>query len=227
MGSNASSVSRHRKSLDEGLNALQNNLLRMASLVDQAVDRSMQALRNRDQALAKKIIDGDAELNRLRYEVEEACLAVLATQQPAAGDLRTILAVDAIAVELERMGDHAEGIAKIVLRMGDEPPVKPLTEIPQMADLCRQMLKQSLDTFLSRDSEAARRVGETDDAIDTLYRELFDRLVAIMARDPSAVERGTYLLWIAHNLERIGDRITNIVERVIFMTTGQMGMIYP
>jgi phosphate transport system protein len=223
----SSTASRHRKSLDAGLAALQNDLLRMASLVDQAIDRSVQAWHNRDHALAQKTVDGDAELNRLRYSVEEACLAIIATQQPAAGDLRTILAIDAIAVELERMGDHAEGIAKIVLRMGDEIRVKPLPEIPQMAELCRQMLKQSLDTFLARDPEAARRVGETDDAVDTLYRELFDRLVAIMARDPSTVERGTYLLWIAHNLERIGDRITNIVERVIFMTTGQMGMIYP
>jgi len=222
-----SSTPRHRKSLDEGLNALQNDLLRLASLVDQAIDRSMLALRQRDLGLAQKIIDGDAELNRLRYEVEESCLAILATQQPAAGDLRAILAVETIAVELERMGDHAEGIAKIVLRMGDEPPVAPLVEIPQMAEICRRMLKQSLDTFLARDPEAARRVGEADDSIDALYRELFDRMVALMARDPSAVERGTYLLWIAHNLERIGDRITNIVERVIFMTTGQMGMIYP
>jgi phosphate transport system protein len=227
MGSHASPVPRRRKSLDEGLNALQNDLLRMASLVDQAIDRSMQALRSRDLGLAQKIIAGDAELNRLRYEVEESCLAILATQQPAARDLRAILAVETIAVELERMGDHAEGIAKIVLRMGDEPPVTPLVEIPQMAEICRRMLKQSLDTFLARDPEAARRVGEADDDIDTLYRELFDRMVAIMGRDPSAVERGTYLLWIAHNLERIGDRITNIVERVIFMTTGQMGMIYP
>jgi phosphate transport system protein len=222
-----SSTPRHRKSLDEGLNALQNDLLRLASLVDQAIDRSMLALRQRDLGLAQKIIAGDAELNRLRYEVEESCLAILATQQPAAGDLRAILAVETIAVELERMGDHAEGIAKIVLRMGDEPPVAALVEIPQMAEICRRMLKQSLDTFLARDPEAARRVGEADDSIDALYRELFDRMVALMARDPSAVERGTYLLWIAHNLERIGDRITNIVERVIFMTTGQMGMIYP
>jgi phosphate transport system protein len=227
MGSHASPVPRRRKPLDEGLNALQNDLLRLASLVDQAIDRSMQALRHRDHALAQKIIDGDAELNRLRYEVEESCLAILATQQPAAGDLRAILAVETIAVELERMGDHAEGIAKIVLRMGEEPPVTPVAEIPQMAEICRRMLKQSLDTFLARDPVAARRVGEADDSIDTLYRELFDRLVALMGRDPSAVERGTYLLWIAHNLERIGDRITNIVERVIFMTTGQMGMIYP
>jgi phosphate transport system protein len=222
-----SSTPRHRKSLDEGLNALQNDLLRLASLVDQAIDRSMLALRQRDLGLAQKIIDGDAELNRLRYEVEESCLAILATQQPAAGDLRAILAVETIAVELERMGDHAEGIAKIVLRMGDEPPVAALVEIPQMAEICRRMLKQSLDTFLARDPEAARRVGEADDSIDALYRELFDRMVALMARDPSAVERGPYLLWSAHNLERIGDRITNIVERVIFMTTGQMGMIYP
>jgi phosphate transport system protein len=227
MGSPSSSVPRRRKSLDEGLNSLQDDLLRMVSLVDEAIDRSMQALRRRDHALAQAIIEGDAELNRLRYEVEESCLAILATQQPAAGDLRAILAVETIAVELERMGDHAEGIAKIVLRMGDNPLITPVAEIPQMADLCRRMLKQSLDTFLARDPVAARRVGEMDDSIDALYRELFDRLVALMGRDPSAIESGTYLLWIAHNLERIGDRITNIVERVIFMTTGQMGMIYP
>lgn len=199
----------------------------MGGRVDQAIDQSIQAWRGRDRSLAEQVVAGDAELNRMRYEVEESCLALIATQQPAAGDLRAILAMDTIAVELERMGDHAEGIAKIVLRMGDEAPIPPLTEIPKMADLCRSMLKQSLDTFVARDPKAARRVGDQDDEIDQLYRELFDKLVAVMAQDPSLVERGTYLLWIAHNLERIGDRITNISERVIFMTTGQIGMVYP
>jgi len=223
----APSLPSRRRPLDERFDAVQNELLRMGGLVDQAIDRSVQALRGHDRTLAETVIAGDAEMNRMRYEVEEACLTLIATQQPAAGDLRAILAIDAIAVELERMGDHAEGIAKIVLRMGDEPPVKPLVEIPKMADLCRTMLKQSLDTFLARDPKAARRVGEQDDEIDNLYRMLFDELVSIMARDPSTVERGTYLLWTAHNLERIGDRITNISERVIFMTTGQIGMVYP
>jgi phosphate transport system protein len=223
----ATTSSAPRRSLDERFAALQNDLLRMGGLVGQAIDRSEQALRSHDRALAEQVIAGDAELNRMRYDVEEACLALIATQQPAAGDLRAILAIDTIAVELERMADHAEGIAKIVLRMGDEPPVKELTEISAMAGLCRTMLKQSLETFLARDPKAAHKVGEQDDEIDLLYRTLFDQVVAIMARDPSTVERGTYLLWIAHNLERIGDRITNIAERVIFMTTGQIGMVYP
>jgi phosphate transport system protein len=216
-----------RRPLDERFQALQTDLVRMGRSVDQAIDRSIQALRGHDRNLADQVIAGDAELNRMRYEVEEACLALIATQQPAAGDLRSILAIDSIAVELERMGDHAEGNAKIVLRMGEDSPVIELTQIPQMADLCRKMLKESLETFLARDPKAARKVGEQDDEIDRLYRTLFDELVAVMARDPSTVERGTYLLWIAHNLERIGDRITNISERVIFMTTGQIGMVYP
>jgi phosphate transport system protein len=219
--------SSHRRPLDERFDAVKNDLLRMGDLVVRAIDRSVQAWSRRDRSLAEQVVAGDAELNRMRYEVEESCLALIATQQPAAGDLRAILAMDAIAVELERMGDHAEGIAKIVLRMGDDPPAAPLDEIPQMAELCRSMLKQSLDTFVARDPQAALRVGEEDDKIDRLYRELFDRLVAAMAREPSIVERGTYLLWIAHNLERIGDRITNISERVIFMTTGQISMVYP
>ena len=216
-----------RRLLDERFDAVQNDLLRMSQLVAQAVDLSVRAWRGRDRALAEKVVAGDAELNRMRYEVEESCLALIATQQPAAGDLRAILAMDSIAVELERMGDHAEGIAKIVLRMGDESPIQPLTEIPAMAELCRTMLAESLQTFVGRDPKAARRVGEQDDEIDRLYRQMFERVVAAMAKDPSIVERGTYLLWIAHNLERIGDRITNISERVIFMTTGQIGMIYP
>lgn len=223
----AASPSPLRRSLDERFNSVKDDLLCMGGRVDQAIDQSIQAWRGRDRSLAEQVVAGDAELNRMRYEVEESCLALIATQQPAAGDLRAILAMDTIAVELERMGDHAEGIAKIVLRMGDEAPIPPLTEIPKMADLCRSMLKQSLDTFVARDPKAARRVGDQDDEIDQLYRELFDKLVAVMAQDPSLVERGTYLLWIAHNLERIGDRITNISERVIFMTTGQIGMVYP
>jgi phosphate transport system protein len=216
-----------RRALDTQFAALQDELLRMGTLVDEAIAGSMQALRTRNRPLAEKVVAGDAALNRLRYEVEEACLTLIATQQPAASDLRAILALDMIAVELERMGDHAEGIAKIVLRLGDDPLIKPLIEIPQMAEHCRSMLKQSLETFLARDPAAAHRVGDRDDEIDHLYRKLFDDEVAIMAKDPGAVARGTYLLWIAHNLERIGDRITNICERVIFMTTGQIGMVYP
>jgi phosphate transport system protein len=210
----------HRKSLDEGFEAVQNELLRMGSLLDATIGQSIEALRNRNAAQARKIVEGDAVFNRLRFEVEEACLALIATQQPAASDLRAIMAMDSIAVELERMADHAEGIAKIVLRLGEEPLVRPLQEIPEMAEIARRMLRQSLAAFVARDTEAARKVGAADDDIDHLYRKLFDEMVALMANDPATVSRGTYLLWCAHNLERIGDRITNIAERVIFMTTG-------
>jgi phosphate transport system protein len=223
----ASAAASPRRLLDERFDSVQNELLRMGQQVASAIDRAVQAWRERDRSLAEQVVAGDAELNRMRYEVEESCLALIATQQPAAGDLRAILAMDSLAVELERMGDHAEGIAKIVLRMGDEPPIQPLTEIPAMAALCRTMLTESLQTFVARDPKAAHRVGEQDDEIDRLYRDLFDRVVAAMVKDPAIVERGTYLLWIAHNLERIGDRITNICERVIFMTTGRIGMVYP
>lgn len=216
-----------RRALDIQIASLQNDLRSMGALVDRAIAGSMQALRDRNVALAEQVVAGDADLNRMRYTVEESCLTLIATQQPAAGDLRAILALDSIAVELERMGDHAEGIAKIVLRLGRDPFPGPPAEIPQMADLCRSMLDQSLETFFRRDPAAARRVGDQDDEIDRLYRRLFDAQVAAMAADRGAVERGTYLLWIAHNLERIGDRITNISERVIFMTTGQIGMVYP
>jgi phosphate transport system protein len=215
-----SSAHSHRKSLDEGFDLVQNELLRMGRLLDTALEQAIQALRNRDTGLARRIVEGDQVFNRLRFEVEEACLALIATQQPAAGDLRAIMAMDSLAVELERMADHVEGIAKIVLRLGDEPLVRPLEKIPEMAAIARRMLRQSLDSFVARDAEAARRVGAEDDSIDHLYRALFDEMVAIMAKDPTTVSRGTYLLWCAHNLERIGDRITNIAERVIFMTTG-------
>jgi len=210
----------HRKSLDEGFETVQNELLRMGGLLDAVIGQSIEALRNRNAAQARKIVEGDAVFNRLRFEVEEACLTLIATQQPAASDLRAIMAMDSLAVELERMADHVEGIAKIVLRMGEEPLVRPLQEIPEMAEIARRMLRQSLAAFVARDPEAARKVGAADDDIDHLYRKLFDEMVALMANDPATVSRGTYLLWCAHNLERIGDRITNIAERVIFMTTG-------
>ncbi len=223
----ASSAASPRRLLDERFDSLQNDLLRMGRQVARAIDRAVQAWREHDRSLAEQVVASDAELNRMRYEVEESCLALIATQQPTAGDLRAILAMDSLAVELERMGDHAEGIAKIVLRMGDEQPIQPPTEIPAMAALCRTMLAESLQTFVARDPKAAHRVGEQDDEMDRLYRELFDQVVASMAKNSVFIERGTYLLWIAHNLERIGDRITNICERVIFMTTGRIGMVYP
>jgi phosphate transport system protein len=211
-----------RGAFDQKLIEIRDNIIRMGQLLDSAIERSMTSLKKQDQTLARQIISDDTVINNLRFTVEEECLAVIATQQPMASDLRVIVAAMNLVNDMERMGDHATGIAKTVLRMGHEPLLKPLIDLPRMADLSRDMLRRSLDAFLARDSAAARAIADEDDAIDHLYRAVFDELLEIMARDPSTIQRGTYLLWCAHNLERIGDRVTNIAERVIFMTEGTM-----
>lgn len=204
------------------LTQIREGVLRLGGMVDQAIERALDALRQRDRSVALQVVFGDAEINRLRFELEEAGLRLIATQQPAAGDLREVLAALNIAIEMERMADHAAGIAKTVLRMGDEPLLKPLIDIPRMAQAAREMLGSALKAFIDRDAEAARSIAARDDEIDNLYRAVFDELIEIMARDPTTVERGTYLLWCGHNLERIGDRVTNLAERVVFMTTGHL-----
>jgi phosphate transport system protein len=201
---------------------VQEQVLKLGQLVDQAIARSLKSLQGRDQELAQQVIEEDAAVNELRFHIEEECLALIATQQPTASDLRAVIAAMSIIVDLERMGDHAAGISKTVIKMGDEPLLKPLIDIPKMAKLAREMLATSLKAFVERDATAARAVAERDDEIDVLYKAIFDELVEIMAKKPDAVSRATYLLWCAHNLERIGDRVTNIAERVVFMSTGDM-----
>lgn len=211
-----------RSIFDRELSRIRDNLLRMGSLVDTAIDRAINALGDRDIALAREVMEGDAAINDLRFTIEEECLTLIATQQPTAGDLRTVVAAMNIVNDMERIADHAAGIAKTVVRMGDLPLLKPLVDLPRMARMAREMLKKCLDAFLAHDVEAARSIAAQDDEIDHLYKTVFDELLGIMARDPSTITRGTYLLWCGHNLERIGDRVTNIAERVIFMTTGTM-----
>ncbi|MBM4423942.1 MAG: phosphate signaling complex protein PhoU [Chloroflexi bacterium] len=208
--------------LDREFSAIQHNILRLGSLVDSAIARSIQALKEQDVELSKQIVIDDQAINDLRFTIEEECLALIATQQPMASDLRAVISAMNIVNDMERMGDHATGIAKTVIRMGGEPLLKPLVDIPRMADLARGMLKKSLDAFLARDAESARAVADQDDEIDHLYNQIFRELLSFMIEDPATTTRGTYLLWAAHNLERIGDRATNIAERVIFMTTGTM-----
>ena len=211
-----------RGAFDQKLIEIRDNIIRMGQLVDAAIEKSMACLKRQDHNLARQVISDDTAINNLRFTVEEECLAVIATQQPMASDLRVIVAAMNLVNDLERMADHATGIAKTVLRMGHEPLLKPLVDLPRMADAARDMLRRSLDAFLARDTAAAHAIAGEDDQIDHLYKAIFDELLAIMARDPSTIQRGTYLLWCAHNLERIGDRVTNIAERVIFMTEGTM-----
>ncbi|MCK5054498.1 MAG: phosphate signaling complex protein PhoU [Anaerolineales bacterium] len=211
-----------RARYDKNYEAIEGDILKMGSLVQDAIRNSLESLKQRDKNLAQEVIDRDLWINDLRFKIEEACLTLIATQQPTAGDLRAVVAAMNIVVDMERMADHASGIAKTVIRMGDEPLLKPLIDLPRMADLAREMLRDSLDAFIKRDASAAKAIAPRDEEMDLLYKAIFNELVEIMAHKPGSVERATYLLWCAHNLERIGDRVINIVERIVFMTTGDM-----
>jgi phosphate transport system protein len=204
------------------LREIQDDMLSMGSMVEKAISRSIEALKNRDLELAKQIIEDDKKINHKRFEIEEKCVQLIATQQPMASDLRTVVAVLNIITELERIGDHAEGIAKIAIMIGDEPPLKPLIDIPRMAQKTNEMLFRSLDAFINKDVEAAKKITREDDEVDDLYNQVFRELLLFMMEDPKTVTRATRLIWVAHNLERSADRVTNICERVVFMVTGKM-----
>ena len=211
-----------RGTLERELEHIRSNILRMGSQVENAIERSIEALKNRDTQLAQQVINDDEEINKLRFTIEEQCLELIATQQPAATDLRVVIAATHIAVELERMADHAEGTATLVKRLSDEPLLKPLIDLPIMEQIAREMIHAALDAFIAHDAQAARKVAQRDDEIDALYQQVFRELLTYMLEDPRTISRATYLLWVAHNLERIGDRVTNVCERVIFMATGEL-----
>jgi phosphate transport system protein len=204
---------------------LENELAEMTALVASAINRSMEALKSRNIADAKQIIEDDAIINQKRQLIEDNCIYLIATQQPVAGDLREIIAILNIITDLERMGDYAEGIAKIVVLLGKEPLVKPLDYIPKMAELAVSMLNRSIESFLKRDAKAAGAICNEDDAVDALYDKTYQELIDCMIEDPSTIKKATYLIWAAHNLERIADRTTNICERIVFLVTGSMQTI--
>jgi phosphate transport system protein len=212
-----------RSAFDQELQELRDNVLRMGSMVDTAVGRSIQALKERDQSLAQQIITKDEDINELRFKVEGDCVRLIARQQPTARDLRFIVAAMTIVLDLERMGDHAAGIATIVLRMGGEPLLKPLIDLPRMAQIAREMLRASLDAFMSETGEQeAMAIPDRDEEVDQLYNQIFRELITFMIEDPRTVTRAMYLVFCAHNIERIADRVTNICERVAFVATGHM-----
>ena len=194
----------------------------MAGMVETAIERGIEALKTRNVNLAHQIIEDDLKINRKRYEAEDKCLELIATQQPLASDLRTIVSVLHITVDLERMGDHAEGIAKIALMLADEPPLKPYIDIPRMAEVGIEMLTGSLEAFKDRDPDRARAICDRDDEVDALYEQVYRELLTFMINDPRSIQRATYLIWVAHNLERIADRATNICERVVYLVEGRI-----
>jgi phosphate transport system protein len=211
-----------RAALDDGLEQLRVDLRRLASLLDLAIERSVGALARLDRRQAEAVIAGDAAINELRYEIEERAVHLIAMQQPIAGDLRFIVSVLAVVSELERMGDYCVGIAKIVLLHEGRPLLKPLVDIPRMAALVRDMLRKSLDAFITKNAFLAETIALRDDEIDRLYDQVYRELLTYMLSDPTTIDRATWLLWTAHNLERMGDRIQNVCERTIYEVTGTL-----
>lgn len=211
-----------RKVYHDELKSLEAEVMAMARAVGEAVLASAASLKDRDISRSEEIIKNDALINRQRFQIEERCLLLIATQQPMAVDLRTIAAILSVITDLERIGDHAEGTAKINVMIGEKELVKPLTHIPQMAEKAADMLRRCMDAFTERDAETARAICAEDDVVDALYDEVYKDLILMMVKDPSIIQDATYLIWAAHNMERTADRVTNIAERVVFMATGKM-----
>ncbi len=211
-----------RLDLDRQLGQLQQEVVTLAEIVEKATLRAVDALKRRDLDESRQVIAGDDYIDQKRYEIEDRCIDLIATQQPMARDLRAIIALLHITVELERIGDYAEGIGKISVMMGEEPPLKPLIDIPRMAEKATQMLRSSMDSLVSRDVVMANQVLQDDDEVDELYDQVYRELLTFMLQDPRTIQRATYLLWTAHDLERIANRATNIAERVIFLVTGKL-----
>ena len=211
-----------RADFDRNLSDLQQNLLDLGTMVEQAIVKSMAALTSRDLQASFEVVQEDERINQKRFELEEECIDLIATQQPLAIDLRTLLSVMHIAVELERMGDYAEGIGKISLMIGEQPLLKQLEGIPEMAEIALDMLRRIMIAVIERDTGAAEEVWHRDDEVDRLYDQVCLDLFTGMSHQPGTIERATHLLWVAHDLERIADRATNIAERLLYMVTGKM-----
>jgi phosphate transport system protein len=206
----------------KGFQEIQNKVMAMGDMVTKDINRSIEALKNRDLKMAHQIIADDTKIDGMRFAIEDICIELMGAQKLTIADRRIIVAVINIITELERIGDYAEGNAKIVVMIGDEPPLKPLIDIPRMAELTIDMIDKSLKSFVTRDVELARLVVTMDSVVDGLYDQVFRELLTFMMVDPKTISRATRLMWVAHNLERAADRVTNICERVVFMVTGKM-----
>jgi phosphate transport system protein len=211
-----------RQSFERDLQHLQDQVSILGSMVEKTLIASVDYLKARDFASSRRLIAQDRVINEKRFEIEAEILAMIATQQPMARDLRILAAMLEVITELERIGDYGKGIAKINLMIGDEPLIKPLVDIPRMVEKACDMLHRALDAFMRRDVEMARAIPKEDDEVDALYNQVNRELITYIMADPRNMEQANYLLWAAHNLERAGDRVTNICERVVFAVTGTM-----
>jgi phosphate transport system protein len=211
-----------RKTFENEIQQVKDDVLVLGSMVEKAIIDSVEALKKRDIKASETIFEQDQEINQKRFEIENKLMILIATQQPMAHDLRLLASCMEIISELERMGDYAKGIANINIRMGDAPLLKPLIDVPRMAQIGVDMLHQALSAFVNEDVETARSIPVKDDEVDALYNQVYRELMTFVIQDPKTIERANWLLWVAHNLERVADRVTNICERTIFIATGQM-----
>ncbi len=209
-----------REDFERNLNEVQDDVVKLGSMVAKAIFKSIDCLKNRDIEGSQQVIDEDDVIDDMTESIEDRCIDLIALEAPMASDLRGIIAALMVSNELERMGDYAEGIAKISIAMGNLPPLKPLIDIPRIADKAVNMVHQSLESYVNKDVESAYEVVKSDDEVDSLYDQVYRELLTYMMADPSTIQRATYLLWVAHDLERVADRTTNIAERVIYLVTG-------
>ncbi len=211
-----------RKTFETEIQQLKDDLLVLGSMVEQAILNSVDALKKRDIEAARRLYQMDDQINAKRYAIEEQVMVVIATQQPMAHDLRLLASILEVAGELERMGDYAKGIATVNIRMGEQPLLKPLIDVPRMAQKAADMLHRALTAFMNEDADAARAIPVEDDEVDALYDQVYHELMLFVIQDARVIERANWLLWVAHNLERVADRVTNICERTIFVVTGEI-----
>ena len=214
-----------RKTFESDIKQLKDELLLMGSMVEQQTLDAVEALKKRDLEAARRIYVADAKINEKRFAIENQVMILIATQQPMAHDLRLLASILEVSAELERMGDYAKGMATINIRMGDEPLLKPLIDVPRMAQIASSMLHRALTAFVNEDAETAKAIPEEDDEVDALYDQVYRELMTFVIQDPKTMERANWLLWVAHNLERVADRVTNICERTVFIATGVMSEI--
>jgi phosphate transport system protein len=211
-----------RATLDRQIHQLQEEVLLLGSMVEQALLNSVDALKRRDLAAAKRIFKGDVQVNEKRYALENAVIIIIATQQPMAHDLRLLASVLEVIVELERIGDYAKGVSKVVVQLGESDIPIPMREFDQMAEKSTSMLHRALGAFINEDAALAREIVAEDDAVDELYNKAYHGIVASMIAIPEVIDQANLLLWVAHNLERAADRVTNICERTVYIATGEL-----
>lgn len=211
-----------RKTFEHEIQQVKDDVLLLGSMVEQAILSTVDALKKRDLKASQEILNADKLINKKRFDIENKLMVLIATQQPMAHDLRLLASCMEVISELERMGDYAKGIANINIRMGDAPLLKPLIDIPRMAQKDVDMLHRALTAFVNEDVEAAQKIPVEDDEVDALYNQIYRELMTFVISDPTTMERANWLLWVAHNLERVADRVTNICERTVFIATGEM-----